>query len=79
LRRSSHHARNFLDCIQSRERTICPIEEAVQADLLCELSDIATRLDRRVRFDPRKEAFVQDDEANRKLALRPMRMPWKLG
>jgi predicted dehydrogenase len=78
LPRSANHVRNFLDCVKSRARTVCPIEEAVQADALCHLSDIATRLERKLTFNCRTEKFVGDDEANRKLQLRPMRSPWKL-
>jgi predicted dehydrogenase len=78
LVRSGNHVRNLLECIRSRKRTVCPIDEAVQADTLCQVSDIATRLERRLRFDPVKEKFAKDDEANRKLALRAMRKPWKL-
>ena len=78
LTRSSNHARNLLDGIKTRKPAICPIEEAVQADTLCHLSDIATRLNRKLKFDPVAEKFPGDNEANRKLALRPMRAPWKL-
>ena len=76
LPRSGNHVRNFLDGVKSRARTVCPIEEAVQADTLCHLSDIATRLDRQLTFDPRAEKFVRDEEANRKLQLRPLRSPY---
>jgi hypothetical protein len=76
LPRSANHVRNFLDCVKSRARTVCPIEEAVQADTLCHLSDIATRLERKLTFDPRAEKFVRDDEANGKLQLRPIRAPY---
>jgi hypothetical protein len=78
LTRSSNHVRNFLDGIKSRRPAICPIEDAVQADILCHLSDIATRVPRRLQWDPAKERFVKDAEANRRLALRPMRTPWKV-
>lgn len=76
--RSSNHVRNFLDSIKSRQSTVCAIEDAVQADLLCHLSDIAIREDRKLTFDPRKEKFRKDNAANRRLALRPMRQPWRL-
>jgi predicted dehydrogenase len=76
---SNHHAGNFLGAVKNRTATICPIDDAVKADLLCHLSDIVTRLDRKLTWDCAKEKFVRDDEANRKLALRPMRAPWKLG
>ncbi|MBU6401694.1 MAG: Gfo/Idh/MocA family oxidoreductase [Verrucomicrobia bacterium] len=78
LLQSSNHVRNFLDAVRSRSRTVCPIEEAVQADVLCHLSDIATRLNRRLTWDPAREEFVGDAEANRRLAMRPRRMPWTL-
>jgi predicted dehydrogenase len=76
LPRSGNHVRNFLDCVKSRERTVCPIEEAVQADALCQLSDIAARLGRKLTFNCRGERFVGNDEASRRLQLRPMRAPY---
>ena len=78
LTRSSNHARNLLDGIKARRPAICPIEEAVQADVLCHLSDIATRLNRKLKFDPMQEVFPGDDEANRRLALRPMRPGYQI-
>ena len=64
--------------MKSRGRTVCPIEDSVQADLLCQLSDIATRLERKLKFDPIQETFMNDGAANRKLQLRTMRKPWEL-
>lgn len=76
LPQSSNHARNFLDSIKSRDQSICPVEDAVQADILCHLSDIATRVDRKLTWDPSVERFVKDAAANHKLAMRPMRKAW---
>jgi glucose-fructose oxidoreductase len=76
LTRSSNHVRNFLDSIKSRNPAICPIEDAVQADILCHVSDIASRLDRKVTWDPAKENFGKDKEANARLAMRPLRKSW---
>jgi predicted dehydrogenase len=73
LPQSANHVRNFLDAIRNRSKSICPVEDAVQADILCHLSDIASRLGRKVTWDPTKERFIKDDEANRKLAKRPGR------
>lgn len=75
---SSNHVRNFLDSINSRTPSICPVEDAVQADILCHLSDISTRLGRKVTWDPAQEQFLQDTEANRRLAMRPMRKAWEV-
>jgi len=77
LPRSGDHHRNFLDCIRSRERTICPVDSAVRSDTICHQADIAIRLARKLRWDPVKEQFINDDEANHYLT-RPMRSPWRL-
>ncbi|MCL5098173.1 MAG: hypothetical protein M1608_11730, partial [Candidatus Omnitrophica bacterium] len=78
LIQSSNHVRNFLDSVKSRAATICPIEDSVQGDILCHLSDIATRLKRPLNWDPDTERFINDREANRRLVLRRMRAPWGL-
>lgn len=75
---SSNHVRDFVDAVKARGTTVCPVEETVRADLLCQLSDISTRLRRPLRFDPRLEQFSDDPEANRRLELRPRRSPWHL-
>jgi hypothetical protein len=77
LPQSANHGRNFIDSVKSRQPAICPIEDAVHADLLCHLGDLATRLDRKLFWDPAKEQFIKDPDANRRLKLRPMRAPWK--
>jgi len=77
LYESRNHVRNFLDCIKSRKPTICPVEEAVQTDLLCMISNVAIRLKRKLKWDPKKETFINDQLANRMLT-RSMRPPWHL-
>ncbi len=74
---SRRHQGNFIDCVKTRSRTVAPVEVAVRSDTLCQLSDIAMRLGRRLRWDPEKEEFVNDEQANRMLR-RPMRSPWRL-
>jgi len=75
-RPSDSHQKDWIESILARRPAVCSIEESVQADLLCHLSDIAVRLGRKLRFDPAAERFVGDEEANRRLALRPARSPW---
>ena len=77
LYESGNHARNLLDCVKTRKDTICPIDAAVQADILCHISDIAIRLEQKLRWDPTKEQFIGNDAANRRL-VRAMRSPWRL-
>ena len=77
LPRSNNHRRNFIECVKSRQQTICPVDTAVRSDTICHLDDIAIRLGRKLRWDPAKEQFINDEQANRMLS-RPMRSPWHL-
>ncbi|HIJ70440.1 MAG TPA: Gfo/Idh/MocA family oxidoreductase [Planctomycetes bacterium] len=77
LYQSTNHVRNFLDCAKSRTKTICPVDQAHQADVVCHISDIAIRYKRRLKWDMEKEIFIGDDSANRMLS-RSMRSPWRL-
>ena len=77
LYQSSNHVRNLLDCVKSRAETICPIDVAVQADIICHISDIAIRLEQKLRWDPKIERFINNEAANRRLS-RAMRSPWTL-
>jgi predicted dehydrogenase len=77
LYESSNHVRNLLDCVKSRAATICPVDEAVEGDVICQISDIAIRLEQKLKWDPVKERFVNNDAANRRLT-RVMRSPWTL-
>ncbi len=77
LYKSNNHVRNFLDCVKSREKTVSPVEEAVRGEALCQVGEIAIRLKRKLKWDPKTERFLGDDEANRKLS-KSMRIPWSL-
>ena len=77
LYKSSNHVRNLLDCVKSRAETICPIDVAVQADIICHISDIAIRLEQKLKWDPKTERFINNNAANRRLS-RAMRSPWTL-
>ncbi|MBN2293473.1 MAG: Gfo/Idh/MocA family oxidoreductase [Pirellulales bacterium] len=74
---SPMHVRNFLDCVRSRKDPVTTVEIGHRTNTVCQLSDIATRLKRKLRWDPTKEQFVDNDEAN-KMLLRKMRAPWQM-
>jgi len=74
---SNHHQQNFIQCCKSREDPVAPIDVAVRSDTLCQLTNIATRLGRKLRWDPDREIFPDDPGANRWLSV-PMRPPWTL-
>jgi len=77
LYESSNHIGNFLDCVRKRSKTITPAEVAHHSIMIGHLGIIAMKLERKVRFDPEKERFVNDPEADRLLS-RAMRAPWHL-
>jgi len=77
LPKSPGHQRNFLDCIKTRSRTICDIDVAVRSDTISHLTDICTRLGRKIRWNPAKEEILDDTQAGRMLH-RAMRQPWRL-
>jgi predicted dehydrogenase len=72
---SNDHMANFIDCVKSRKPTICPAEIGHRSASLCHLGVIAIRLGRKLKWDPAKEQFIGDDEANKHLS-RPMRKPY---
>ena len=77
LPRSNDHRRNFLDALRTGAPVMCPIETAVRSDAVCHQADIAIRLGQKLRWDPEREEFIDNPEANRMLS-RPMRGPWQL-
>ena len=77
LYESSDHYRNFLDCVKTRKEPIAPVEVGHRSTTICLLGNIAMMLKRKLQWDPDKEQFVNDDEANRTLS-RPIRHPWYL-
>lgn len=57
---------------------VCPIDESVRSDSLCHISELAIRLNRKLTWDPQKERFIDDEEANLRLRPRKMREPWQV-
>jgi predicted dehydrogenase len=77
LYRSNNHKENFLNCIRTRSQTVAPVEVGHRSGTVCVLGYIAMRLGRKLKWDPQRERFINDSEANRMLS-RPTRSPWKL-
>jgi len=74
---SGDHYRNFLDSVKSRKDPIEPVEVGHRTATICHAGNIAMRLKRKLQWDPEKEIFVNDDEANQMLR-RPYREPWQI-
>jgi predicted dehydrogenase len=61
------HEGNFLACVKSRQRPNSDVEIGRLSTTLCHLGNVVQKLGRDVRFDPEKETFGDDHEANRLL------------
>ena len=66
---------NWLDCIQSGEEPISPVEIGHRACTVCLISHIAMKLPRQLNWDPMTERFINDAEANAMLR-RSQRAPY---
>ncbi len=69
--------RDFLDCVKSRKDPYFPVDIGHRVSTVCHLGNIAIQLGRTVQWDPDREQFPDDDQANAMLS-RPMRSPWTL-
>ncbi len=73
--RSLNHVRDFFDCVKSRRQTVANPVVMHRSMATVHAANICMWLKRDMKFDPWKEEFINDDEANR-LRSRAMREPW---
>jgi predicted dehydrogenase len=77
--KSAGHMQNFIDCIRSRKNPIAPVEVGCSTNTLCCIANIATELQRPVKWDPATLSFGDDAEAaNHRLYKYPYRKPFSL-
>lgn len=76
---SSPHMQNFIDCVRSRKNPIAPVQVGSSTAIACCLGNIATELERPVKWNPATFKFVDDEEAtNHRLNHYRYRNPYKL-
>jgi len=68
---------DFLKCVRSRKDPYFPVDIGHRVSTVSHLALIAIKLARKLKWDPKREHFVGDPEAN-KLLDRPRRDPWQL-
>lgn len=73
----STHIRKFLDCVKSRALTRSNADATCQTHVACHAAYIAWQLGRKLSFDPGKDEFPGDAEANR-MRSRAWREPWRI-
>ena len=69
------HARNFLDCIKSRNPPTSDLASAQRTSVACHLANLSLRLGRSLRWDVVNKTVTNDKEAEGMLQ-RPYRAPW---
>ena len=71
----SRHARNFLDCMKSRQPPIADLQAGHEVATTCHLANISLKTGRKLVWDSQKEEIADDPQANQMLH-RPYRKPW---
>ena len=72
------HARNFLDCIKSRELPVADVEIGHRSTTMAHLANISLATKSRLEWDAKKEIITNLPAANEMLHYE-YRAPWKLG
>jgi predicted dehydrogenase len=75
LRKSEEQHGDWLDSIRTRKPPSAPAEVGHRACTTCLLHHAAMKTGRRLRWDPKAERFIGDDEANAMIS-RPQRKPY---
>ncbi|MBX3448074.1 MAG: Gfo/Idh/MocA family oxidoreductase [Planctomycetaceae bacterium] len=73
-----NHMGNFFDCIATRRTPISDVENQHRSISTCHLGNLAMKLGRPLKWNPDREEFIDDDEANR-LRSRPQREGFEIG
>lgn len=73
--RPLNHVRDFLNCVRSRRTPVTSATVAHHTMTTNLIMDMSLDLKRSLKWDPAKEEFIGDDEANR-LRSRAVRKSW---
>ena len=73
---ATFHVRDFLNCVKSRGLPRVHAQVACQSHIACHAANIAIFLGRTLAYDPDKNEFVGDEQANR-LRSEALREPWR--
>jgi hypothetical protein len=74
---ANNHVRDFFNCVKTRGLPRANHFVACQTHIACHATNIAIFLRRALDYDPQKNVFPKDDEANR-LRSEALREPWRL-
>ncbi len=71
------HMQNFLDCVREGGEPVADVASHHREVSSCHMCNIAMLLGRKLRWDPVKEQFIGDEQANA-LVSRPQRAPYTI-
>jgi predicted dehydrogenase len=71
----SMNERDWLDCMRTRKRPLCDVEDGSRVATACNLANNSLKLKRAIQWDPVKEVVIGDKEAQA-MCVRPYRAPW---
>ena len=67
LYESNNHLQNWFDCMRNRKPCVADVEIGHRSCTVCHLGNVARWTGRKLKWDPIKEIFPGDDEANKYL------------
>jgi len=73
--KSENHYKDFFDAMRKRSKPICDVEVGHRTASVCNIGNIAYQLNRPLQWNPKKESFKNDKEANALLG-RSMNDTW---
>lgn len=75
--KSENHYKDFLNAMRTRTKPICDVETGHRTASVCNIGNIAYQLKRPLKWNPKKEKFKNDPEANA-LLRRSMLNEWAI-
>jgi len=75
--KSENHYKDFLNAMRKRTKPICDVEIGHRTSTVCNIGNIAYEVKRPLKWDPKKEKFKDDAEANALLG-RSMLNEWAI-
>ena len=75
--KSENHYRDFTNSIKTRKKPICDIETGHRSATVCNLGNIAFETNRPLKWNPKKETFKNDKQANELLG-RKLKQEWDI-
>ncbi len=74
---ATFHIRDFLNCVKTRGKPLANADVACYSHITCHAAGITALLNRPLKYDPQKNEFIGDEQANR-LRGEALRDPWRI-